>query len=176
MKAATVAALLLMVGTAAAQAVPDIKPGDTCDRLRARYGNEVSQEGPAHIWKQNGITIRVLVKPNGPCVAGLVEYSVEPGHTYTTRDGIILGRDTINEAKRKLQGRIDDTSYMSIRGAGKAYGQLVVPPSATNPFQGTYSWLLRRAVADTETAPPKLTDFTNEPVIVYSFEAPEMTR
>ena len=61
----------------------------------------------------------VLVKPNGPCVASMVEYSVEPGHTYTTRDGIVLGRDTIAEASEKLKGRIDSTSYMSAPRSGQ---------------------------------------------------------
>lgn len=162
--------LLIVEGTVAAQAVPDMKPGDTCDKLRAAYGNELSQDGPAHIWRQNGVTIRVLVRPDGPCVAGDVEYSVDAGHTYTTRDGIILGKDTISEAKRKLQGRIDDTSYMSILWAGKAYGQFVVPPSRSVPFTGTYSWQLRKSVAGALTGPPKFTDFMNEPAIAYSID------
>lgn len=171
MKPPAFAILFLLAWTVAAQSVPDIKPGDTCDRLRAAYGQESSQKGPAHIWKQGGITIMVLVKPGGPCVAGLVEYSVEPGTTYRTRDGIVLGKDTIAEASQKLQGRIDSTSYMSIRGAGKTYGQLVVPPASANPFTGTYSWLLRQAAADKLTAPPKITDFASESVIVYSIDS-----
>jgi hypothetical protein len=164
-------AALLFATTAAAQSIPDIKPGDTCDKLRAAYGQESSLNGPAHIWQQDGITIRVLVRPNGPCIAGMVEYSVDPGHTYRTRDGIILGRDTIAEASQKLKGRINSTSYMSLRGEGKAYGQLVVPPAPVNPFTGTYTWLLRPAVADTLTAPPKISDFSSEPVLVYSIDS-----
>ena len=115
----------------------------------------------------------MLVKPSGPCVAGSVEYSIQPGHTFRTRDGIILGKDTIAEASKKLRGRIDANSYMSLRGEGKAYGQLVVPPAAAYPFKSTYSWLLNPAVAAKLSAPPKLTDFTNEPVIVYSIDSPD---
>lgn len=163
------AALFLFASTLAAQ-IPDIKPGDACEKLRAAYGQESSQRGPAHIWQRDAVTIRVLVKPNGPCVAGFVEYSVQPGHTYRTRDGIVLGKDTIADAAQKLKGRIDANSYMSLRGEGKAYGQLVVPPSAANPFTGTYSWLLRPAAADKLTAPPKLADFTTEPALVYSID------
>lgn len=162
---------VLIACTAAAQAVPNIKPGDTCEKLRAAYGQESSLDGPAHTWKQGAVTIRVLVKPDGPCVAGTVEFSVEPGHTARTPDGIILGKDTIAEAREKLKGRIDSTSYMSIRWAGKAYGQLVVPPAPANPFTGTYSWLLRPAIADQLTAPPKITDFTSEAVIAYSIDS-----
>jgi hypothetical protein len=166
-----IAAVLLIASAAAAQSAPDMKPGDTCDKLRALYGKESSEEGPAHIWIEDAVTIRVLVKPNGPCVAGLVEYSIQPGHTFRTRDGIVLGQDTIAEASQKLKGRIDADSYMSLRGEGKAYGQLVVAPSAAYPFTGTYSWLLNPAVADRLSAPPKRTDFTNEPVIVYSIDS-----
>jgi hypothetical protein len=171
MKATAIAAILLFAGTAAAQTVPDMKPGDTCEKLRASYGKESSQEGPAHTWTRDTVTIRVLVKPNGPCVAGLVEYSIQPGRTFRTRDGIILGEDTIAEAREKLKGRIDANSYMALRGEGKAYGQLVVAPSAAYPFTGTYSWLLRPAAAEKLTGPPKLTDFTNESVIVYSIDS-----
>lgn len=171
MKATAIAAVLLLAGTASAQTIPDMKPGDTCEKLRAIYGKEISQDGPAHIWKQGAVEIRVLVKPNGRCVAGLVEYSVQPGHTFTTHDGIILGKDTIAEARQKLRGRIDADSYMSVRGEGKAYGQLVVAPSAAYPFTGTYSWLLSPAVADKLSGPPKLADFTNEPVTVYSIDS-----
>jgi hypothetical protein len=101
----------------------------------------------------------------------LVEYSIQPGRTFRTHDGIILGKDTIAEARLKLKGRIDANSYMSLRGEGKAYGQLEVTASAGYPFRGTYSWLLNPAVADKLSAPPKLTDFTNEPVIVYSIDS-----
>ena len=171
MKTLAIAAVFLVACTAAAQSVPDMKPGDTCEKLRAAYGNESSQEGPAHIWQQDAVTIRVLVKPGGPCVAGWVEYSIQPGHTFRTRDGILLGKDTITEARVKLKGRIDANSFMSLRGEGKAYGQLVVAPIAGYPFKGTYSWLLNPAVADKLSAPPKLTDFTNEPVVVYSIDS-----
>jgi len=171
MKTFAIAAAFLIAFTAAAQNIPDMKPGDSCEKLRASYGKESSLEGPAHIWKQDAVTIRVLVKPNGPCVAGLVEYSIQPGHTYITHDGIVLGKDTIAEAGQKLKGRIDANSYMALRGEGKAYGQLVVATSAAYPFTGTYSWLLRSAVADKLSIPPKLTDFTNEPVLVYSIDS-----
>lgn len=170
MKIAALAATFLVACTAAAQRVPEMKPGDTCDKLRVLYGKESSEEGPAHIWVEDAVTIRVLVKPGGPCVAGLVEYSIQPGHTFTTRDGIVLGQDTIAAARRKLLGRIDADSYMSVRGEGKAYGQLVVPPRPGYPFTGTYSWQLSTQIADKLSAPPKLTDFTNEPAIVYSID------
>ena len=171
MKTSAIAAVLLIACTASAQRVPDMKPGDTCEKLRATYGKESSQEGPAHVWQQDAVTIRVLVKPGGPCVAGLVEYSIHPGHTFRTHDGIILGRDTIAEARLKLKGRIDANSYMSLRGEGKAYGQLEVAAIAGYPFKVTYSWLLNPSVADKLSAPPKLSDFTNEPVIVYSIDS-----
>ena len=171
MKTSAIAAVFLIACTASAQRVPDMKPGDTCEKLRATYGKESSQEGPAHVWQQDAVTIRVLVKPGGPCVAGLVEYSIQPGHTFRTHDGIILGRDTIAEARLKLKDRIDANSYMSLRGEGKAYGQLEVAAIAGYPFKGTYRWLLNPSVADKLSAPPKLTDFTNEPAIVYSIDS-----
>ena len=171
MKTSAIAAVLLIACTASAQRVPDMKPGDTCEKLRATYGKESSQEGPAHVWQQDAVTIRVLVKPGGPCVAGWVEYSIQPGHAFRTHDGIILGRDTIAEARLKLKGRIDANSYMSLRGEGKAYGQLEVAAIAGYPFKVTYSWLLNPSVADKLSAPPKLSDFTNEPVIVYSIDS-----
>ena len=83
MKTSAIAAVFLIACTASAQRVPDMKPGDTCEKLRATYGKESSQEGPAHVWQQDAVTIRVLVKPGGPCVAGLVEYSIQPGHKTT---------------------------------------------------------------------------------------------
>jgi hypothetical protein len=171
MKIPAIAALMLIACTASAQQVPDMKPGDTCEKLRASYGNESSQDGPAHIWMEDAVEIRVLVKPGGPCVAGFVEYSIQPGHAFRTSYGIVLGKDTIAEARMKLKGHIDANSYMSLRGEGKAYGQLVVAPSAACPFTVTYSWLLSPAVADRLSAPPKLTDFTNEPAMVYSISS-----
>ena len=171
MKTSAIATIFLLAWSAAAQSAPDMKPGDTCEKLRATYGKEASQDGPSHIWQLGGVTIMVLVKPGGPCVAGLVEYSVQPGHTLRTRDGIILGKDTIAEAMLKLKGRLDADSYMSVRGEGKAYRQLVIKPIPAYPFTGTYSWLLNPAVADKQSAPPKITDFTSEPVIAYSIDS-----
>jgi hypothetical protein len=173
MKTTTIALMLLIACTAAAQTIPDIRPGETCERLRARFGAESSAQGPAHTWKQGALTVTVLVKPNGPCVAGSVQYSVEPGHVFITRDGILLGKDTFVAASLKLKGRINDTNYVSIRGEGKAYGQLEAPPTPTFPFKGTYSWQLNPAAAQKLSAPPERTDFSDEPVTFYSVNTPD---
>ena len=172
MKSLTIAALLLIPCAAAAQ-LPDIKPGDTCQKLRAAYGNESSQDGPAHVWKQGALTIQVLVRPGGPCVAGSVNFILDPGHTLTTRDGIILGKDTITAAALKLKGRIDNTSYVYIRWGGKAYGQIVVPPVSSFPFKATYSWQLTPARTAKLKAPPTLADFTSEAVNYYTTDTPD---
>ncbi len=172
MKALAIAALLIAC-TAAAQNLPDIRPGDSCEKLRARFGTESSLQGPAHTWKQGVLTITVLVRPNGPCVAGDVQYSVDPGHVFITRDGILLGKDTLVAATAKLKGRINDTNYMSLRGEGKAYGQLEAPPTTAFPFKGTYSWQLNQAAAQKLDAPPKRTDFSDEPVTFYSVGPPD---
>jgi hypothetical protein len=172
MKTFSIVAMLLITCTATAQ-IPDIKPGDTCQKLRGAYGNESSQEGPAHTWKQGALTIQVLVRPGGPCVAGSVNFIVEPAHTFTTRDGTVLGKDTIAAAALKLKGRIDNTSYIFMRGAGKAYGQIVVPPIASFPFKSTYSWQLAPARIDKLNTTPTLADFTSEPVNFYTLDPPD---
>ena len=120
MKSPAFAALFLLAATAAAQSLPNMKPGDTCDKLRAIYGQESSLDGPAHIWKQEIVEARVLVKPDGPCVAGSVFYYLQPNHTLRTRDGIVLGADTTASAVLKLKGRINSTSFYFIHGEGKA--------------------------------------------------------
>jgi len=172
MKILPMLALLVASGAAMAQ-LPNIKPGDSCDELRSRYGNEVSQQGPAHVWKQAGLTIQVLVRPGGPCVAGSVNFTVEPGSVFRTRDGVLLGRETMPEAAAKLKGRIDDTSYVFIRGEGKAYGQIVVPPSAAFPYKQTFSWQLRQSAADKLTTTPVRADFSSETVNFYTVDPPD---
>jgi hypothetical protein len=179
MRALATAALFLVAGTAAiagtaaAQNIPDIKPGDTCQKLRATYGAESSQEGPAHVWKQGTLTIQVLVRPGGPCVAGSVNFMVAPGRTVTTRDGIVLGKDTIAAAGLKLKGRIDNTSYVFDLGGGKSFGQIVVPPIASFPFKSTYSWQLNPARTGKLSAPPTLADFTSESATFYTLDPPD---
>jgi hypothetical protein len=173
MKAPAIAATLFIACAAAAQNIPDIRPSDTCENLRAHYGKESSAQGPAHTWKQGALTITILIKPNGPCVAGAVQYFVEPGHVFITRDGILLGKDTLVAASSKLKDRINDTNYISIRGEGKAYGQIEAPPAPAFPFKGTYSWQLNQAAAQKLTAPPRRTDFTDEPVTFYSVDPPD---
>ncbi len=172
MRVPAIAALLLIAGSAVAQ-LPNIKPGDSCEKLRASYGNEASQEGPAHVWKQGTLTIQVLVRPGGPCVAGSVNFIVEPGSVFTTHDGIVLGRDTMAAAAQKLHGRINGDSYIFLRGAGKAYGQIVVPPSPAFPFKSTYSWQLNPARTEKLTTTPTLADFTSEPVNFYTLDPPD---
>jgi len=171
MKATAIAALLFACPLVA-QTVPDIKPGDSCEALRVTYGKESSQEGPFLNWQRDAVKIRVFVKPNGPCVTASVSYFVEPGHTFTTRDGIVLGRDTLAEASLKLKGRVDSNNIVFIRGEGKAYANLEAPPTPTFPFNGIYLWQLNQAIADKLTAPPKLNDFTREPALYYSINSP----
>jgi hypothetical protein len=173
MKATVIAAAFLIACAAAAQNIPDIRPGESCEKLRARYGTESSAQGPAHTWKQGALTVTVLVKPNGPCVAGAVQYSVDAGHIFITRDGILLGKDTLVAASLKLKGRINDTNYLSMRGEGKAYGQIEAPPIPSFPFKGTYSWQLKQAAAQKLNAPPQRTDFSDEPVTFYSVDTPD---
>jgi hypothetical protein len=172
MKPLSVLAICLITCAAAAQ-LPDIKPGDTCEKLRASYGKEASQEGPAHVWTQGPLTIQVLVRPGGRCVAGSVNFIVEPGHTITTHDGIVLGKETIAAAALKLKGRIDNTSYVFIRGGGKAYGQIVVQPVPAFPFKSTYSWQLNQAAADRLKTTPTIADFTSESVNYYTLDPPD---
>jgi len=172
MKPLSVLAMCVIPCAAAAQ-LPNIRPGDTCEKLRASYGKEASQEGPAHVWKQGPLTIQVLVRPGGPCVAGSVNFIVEPGGTVTTHDGIVLGRDTIAAAALKLKGRIDNTSYVFIRGEGKAYGQIVVQPASAFPFKSTYSWQLNQAAAGRLKTTPTLADFTSEQVNFYTLDPPD---
>ena len=161
------------VASVASGQLPNIRPGDSCENLRARYGNETSQQGPAHVWKQGMLTIQVLVRPGGPCVAGAVNFILVPGSIFRTRDGVVLGKDTMLEAAAKLNGRIDDTSYMFIRGEGKAYGQIVVPPSAAFPYKQTYSWQLKQSAADKLTTTPVRADFTSETVNFYTVDPPD---
>jgi len=164
--------LLLTSGAATAQ-LPAIKPGDSCEKLRVTYGNEVSQQGPAHEWKQGALTIQVLVRPGGPCVAGAVNFIIEQGGVFRTRDGVLLGKDTMSEAAAKLRGRIDDTSYMFIRGGGKAYGQIVVPPSTAFPYKQTYSWELSSSATARLKTTPVRADFTSETVNFYTVDPPD---
>jgi hypothetical protein len=170
---AIAAAAFLLASTAAAQKMLDIKPGDTCEKLRASYGKELSVEGPAHVWQQGEVNIRVLVKPNGPCVAGSVQYSIDAAHTVATRDGIIVGKDNVASASLKLKGRINSTSFYFVRGEGKAYAMLEVPPTPAFPFKSTYGWVLNPAVANKLKDMPQLTDFTTEPVTFYSLDNPD---
>ena len=172
MKVLSFFALFTIAGTAMAQ-LPDFKPGDSCETLRSAYGNEASQQGPAHEWKQGTLTVQVLVRPSGPCVAGAVNFIVEAGSVFRTRDGVMLGKDTMAEATAKLKGRIHDTDYMFIRGGGKAYGQIIVPPSATFPYKQTYSWVLDSAAAARLTTTPVRADFTSETVNFYTVDPPD---
>jgi hypothetical protein len=173
MKALSIAAIFLFSCAVSAQTVPDIRPGQTCDKLRAIYGNESSINGPAHIWKREIFEIWVMVRPNGPCVADAAEYYIQPGHTFRTRDGIILGKDTLAEAVLKLKGRTNDANFLSILGEGKAYGQLEVPPTPAFPFKTTYNWQLNPALTSKLTHAPKRTDFTDEPAFAYFIANPD---
>jgi hypothetical protein len=166
--------LLLLVSCCAVKAqLPDIKPGDRCEKLRASYGKETSLEGAAHVWKQGALTIQVLVRPGGPCVAGAVNFLVAPGGVFRTRDGVLLGRDTMADAAAKLKGHINDTNYIYIRGGGKAYGQIEVPPSAAFPYKQTYSWELNPAATARLTSTPIRPDFTSESVYFYTIDPPD---
>lgn len=161
------------VASVASAQLPNIKPGDSCEKLRATYGNETSQQGPAHVWKQGALTIQVLVRPGGPCVAGAINFTVQAGSVFRTREGILLGKDTMAEAAAKLGNRIDDYNYIFIRGNGKAYGEFEVPPSAAYPYKQTYSWELNRAATAKLTKLPTKADFTSEPVMFYSVDPPD---
>ena len=172
MKFLSFAALLFIVSTASAQ-LPDIKPGDSCEKLRANYGKELSVEGPAHTWKQGALTIQVLVKPGGPCVTGAVNFILGPGHILATRDGVALGKDTMAEAAAKLKDRINDTNYIFIRGEGKAYGQIEVPPTRAYPYKQTYSWQLNPGATVKLTRLPTKADFTSETANYYSIDPPD---
>lgn len=164
---------VLLVSSAALAQLPNVHPGDSCEKLRGSYGKETSLDGPAHTWKQGALTIQVLVKPGGRCVAGAVNFIVAQGGMFRTRDGIVLGKDTMTEGAAKLKGRINDTSYIFIRGEGKAYGQIEVPPSAGYPYKQSYSWQLNSAATANLTRLPTKADFTSETVNYYTIDPPD---
>ena len=167
-----IAALLLVTSAASAQ-LPNIHPGDSCEKLRTTYGKESSQQGPAHTWKQGALTIQILVRPNGPCVAGAVNFIVDSGSVFRTREGILLGKDTMAQTAARLKDRINDTNYIFIRGEGRAYGQIEVPPSAAFPYKQTYSWQLNPAATAKLTKLPTKADFTTESVNYYTIDPPD---
>ena len=163
----------LSVSCAAMAQLPDIRPGDACEKLRATYGKESSIEGPAHNWKQGALTIQVLVRPGGPCITGAVNYILAQGSVFRTREGILLGKDTMAEAAAKLGGRIHDTWYIFWRGEGKAYGQIEVPPTKTYPYKQTYSWQLNPTATAKLTELPTKTNFTTETANYYTIDPPD---
>jgi hypothetical protein len=173
MRLSAIGAPFLLACTLSAQTTPNFKPGDTCQALRAAYGKESQLDGALHVWSDATMNLRVFVKPGGPCVAASVNYQIQPGHTFRTRDGIVLGKDTTADARLKLNGRIDNTSFYFLRGEGKAYAQLVVPPTPAFPFKSTYGWQLNSAAESRLKAPPVLSDFTSEPVTFYWIDTPD---
>ncbi len=168
-----IAVAFLTISCAAMAQIPDIRPGDSCDKLRAAYGKETSLDGPAHNWQQGALTIQVLVRPGGPCVAGSINFTIQPGSVLRTREGILLGKDTMSEVAAKLSGRIHDTWYIFWRGEGKAYGQIEVPPTGPYPYKQTYSWQLNPAATAKLTDLPTKANFTTETVKFYSIDPPD---
>jgi hypothetical protein len=153
--------------------LPNILPGDSCDKVRALYGKETEAEKYAKTWKRDNIQVWMQVDKR--CIATTVMYFIQRGHTASTLDGVILGRDTVADATQKLLPRLSGNTASIWQGEGQVHAALELPPSLDLPFKSSYDWALPENIIGRLKREPALSDFTSEAVYSYSIEISSTT-
>lgn len=149
-------------------AFPTVRPGETCDQARMLLGKESSADGYSLSWKQRDKEI-TITRDSG-CIVNGVLYSAIPGQTFTTPEGIIVGRDTLTEAMEKLKSVAAHTSPFVSEPEGQVIAEIEIPPTPQSPFKKIYSWYLTPRIAEKLGRAPQISDFAGEPTGSYSVD------
>jgi hypothetical protein len=147
---------------------PRIIPGDTCQKARSLLGKETDGDQFSLNWNRNDMKVSVF--PDSHCIIRSVTYFIESGRTFTTPDGVVLGKDTIAEVETKLKGRITESSPFVSEGEGHVSAELELPPTSSFPFKTIYFWGLDDVLTNRLHHDPQMSDFTNEKVESYSLD------
>jgi hypothetical protein len=145
-----------------------IRPGETCAQARALLGKESSSDQFTLVWKQHDKEISIF--PGSHCVITGALYSANPGQTFVTPDGIVVGRDSLSEAMQKLKSVAANTSPFISEPEGQIITEIEIPPTPEFPFKKIYSWELTPGVAAKLERDPQISDFTSEPTDSYSVD------
>jgi hypothetical protein len=157
-----------------ALAIPLIAPGDTCDKIRTAYGNERSLHWATPTsgtisWELDDLHIFAEVAK--PCTISSIIFTVNPGRTATTPDGVILGGDTMQSATQKLPPALKQTSW---GGDGQKHVELEIPQPVGSSSSTSYGWVLKDATATKiGRREAMLSDFTDEKVKSYDVSSHE---
>ena len=157
-----------------AEPFQNILPGVSCENVRALLGKESEGDRYSLNWKLKDIEISVF--PDSHCIVRSVMYFVKPGHRFATPDGVILGKDTIADAKAKLKDRISESSPFISEGEGHIQEEVELRPTSTFPFKSIYSWSLDWEKTEKLHREPLTTDFTTEPVEAYTVDTSPLHR
>jgi len=148
--------------------LPAILPGDSCDKARAQLGKESGHDKFELTWKKNDMQISIF--PDSQGTISSVLYSVNPHHTFVTPDGIVVGKDTLSTAFKKLASQAAATSPFVSEAEGHAFAEIEVPPTSAFPFKKIYSWYLNPETAGKLRREPRVSDFTSELADSYSID------
>ena len=127
--------------------IPDLVPGQTIEDARKLLGAEAEvfhvdpgDDLPNYVWNPQRYRVLVGTDKAGRILSVKFYYT---GTEFRTPDGVLMGRDTPDEVRRKAGDRLILGSERLLSGEGDWVWYLAVRPSAGRGWYGVYSWALR---------------------------------
>lgn len=149
--------------------VAKLLPGDTCERATELYGKPTEKDEYGGTWETQDL--KVFVGANSKCVITGIDVEVKSDHHAITLDGIRLGVDTVADAERILQPRINGDSESVEAPEGNWDAMISIGPTTNFPYQTIYRAKLDAKMVDQLNRDPVFDDFRGRFVTEYSLDS-----
>ena len=148
--------------------IPNLIPGDTCDKAGEALGKPTEEDQYFRSWKKPDFLLTATA--DSACHLTSIEISVPTGHKALTVDGITLGASTLADSERILGNGLTEGSESVEAPEGNWVGILQLDPSPGKPYKVSYRAPLALGKAEALGHDPVFSDFRSLPVTEYSVE------
>lgn len=143
--------------------IPRLLPGDSCSKAIALMGKPQERNEFLMSWDLKGLSVSAGISVE--CVVRGVFFVVDDGALFRTRDGIVLGRDTVGAVERRLAK--SGAAISTEAPEGNWVALITVPARVGFPHQTVYSSKWKFLELEKE---PSLESLRREPVGIYELQ------
>jgi septal ring-binding cell division protein DamX len=148
--------------------IPNLVPGDTCEKASEVYGDSSEKDEHDRTWRKRDF--EVFVGLDSRCVITSEEVAIVTGHTALTPDGVMLGKSTLADVERILLSHGQETSESVDAPEGDWEAVVERRPTQDASYTTVYRATLNPKAVNHLKRDPVFADFRDVPVSGYGLQ------
>jgi len=148
--------------------VPNLTPGDTCSKAMTLMGKPKSKDRFSTTWETGAM--RIFAGFDSHCVLTSIVVEVKSKQRVLTPDGVILGKDTMNDVEQKLRARIMPDAESVDAPEGNWESKVALGSDERRRYTITYVSSSDPEIDAKLKRDPTFNDFRGKEVTVYELD------